>query len=193
MSSLIGDPKINALGLVALGLLTEGPRHPYDMYQELMRRREDVIVKIRPGTLYHAIARLERFNFVQAVGTERDGNRPERTTYRITTDGRVVLGDLVGQQLAHPQNEYPNFPVALAQSGRLPKAEVLAHLRYRLSVLERDIAAMRTAYDTLIATGKPARYFIDIDYLISAKDAEIAWLTRTIEAVDGGQLEWNTE
>lgn len=193
MSSLLGDPKINPLGLVALGLLTEGPRHPYEMYQVMMHRREDVIVKIRPGSLYHAIARLAELGFVEAVGTERDGNRPERTTYRITADGRHVLSDLVGQRLASPLNEYPNFPVALAQAARLPKSEVLHHLRYRLGVLRRDNEQMRAAHHALLGDGKPARWLLDLDYLVHSKDSEIAWLTTTIEALDSGQLEWTTE
>ncbi|WP_037365811.1 PadR family transcriptional regulator [Nakamurella lactea] len=190
MSSLLGDQKINPLGMVALGLLTEGSRHPYEMYQVLMRRREDVIVKIRPGSLYHAIARLEQLGFVTAVGTERDGNRPERTTYQITDNGRHVLRDLVGNRLANPENEYPIFPVAVAQVGRLPKEEARRHLQYRLDILQRDAEVMRDAYGCLIERGKPAHMILDLHYLIAMKDAEISWLTTTIDAIDSARLDW---
>lgn len=193
MSSLISDPKINPLGMVALGLLTEGPRHPYELYQVLMHRREDVIVKIRPGSLYHAIAKLELLGYVAAVGTERDGNRPERTTYRITDSGRHVLNDLVGQRLANPQNEYPIFPVAIAQMSRLPKDDVLRHLNYRLRILQQDVELMRATYASLIERGKPRHLILDIDYLVVVKDSEISWITTTIDAIENGNLDWKAE
>lgn len=193
MSSILGDTKINALGMAALGLLTEGPRHPYDMYQVLMSRREDVIVKIRPGSLYHSIARLAEAGFVRATGTERDGNRPERTTYEITEDGRLILQSIVGHHLANPLNEHPIFPVAVAQAQRLPKNDVLQHLSYRLGVIERDTAALRDAYQDLIDNGKPAHVILDVDYLIVMRESEIAWLTKTIAALENGQLKWTRE
>lgn len=193
VSSILGDTKINALGMAALGLLTEGPRHPYDMYQVLMSRREDAIVKIRPGSLYHSITRLAEAGFVRATGTERDGNRPERTTYEITEDGRHVVQDIVGHYLANPLNEYPIFPVAVAQAQRLPKTDVLKHLSYRLGLIERDTAALRDAYRGLIDNGVLAHVILDVDYLIVMRDSEIAWLTKTIAALENGQLKWTKE
>ncbi|MGI8417629.1 MAG: PadR family transcriptional regulator [Nakamurella sp.] len=192
MMSILGDTKINTLGMVALGLLTEGPSHPYEMYQVLMRRREDVIVKLRPGSLYHAIAKLAESGFVRATGTERDGNRPERTTYEITRDGRHLLESMVGSHLAHPVNEFPIFPVAVAQAQRLPKADALHHFKYRLSVLEREVSVMKSAYQELIDGGKPQHVILDLDYLIVMRESEIAWLTTTITALESGQLEWTT-
>lgn len=192
MSSMVGDVKVNALGMVALGLLTEGPRHPYDMYQVLMHRREDIIVKIRPGSLYHAIAKLAESGFVRATGTERDGNRPERTTYEITRAGRHILECIVGNHLANPVNEFPIFPVAVAQAQRLPKTDALQHFKYRLSVLEREASVMKTAYQELIDAAKPPHVILDLDYLIAMKESEISWLTTTITALESGQLEWTT-
>ncbi len=193
MSAVFAGSQINALGMAALGLLTEGPRHPYDMYQVLMQRREDVIVKIRPGSLYHAITRLADAGFVRVIGTDREGNRPERTTYEITQDGRHVLQGIVGHHLANPLNEYPIFPVAVAQAQRLPKALVLQHLRYRAVVLERETAVMRDTYRALLDSGKPPHILLDLDYLISMRDSEIAWLTTTITALDSGRLKWTEQ
>ena len=65
--------------------------HPYEMYQLSLQRRDHRLVKIRPGTLYHAVRRLGESGLVAALGTEREGNRPERTTYEITDAGRDQL------------------------------------------------------------------------------------------------------
>jgi len=193
VSSMFAGSKINALGMAALGLLTEGPRHPYDMYQVLMHRREDLIVNIRPGSLYHAIARLAGAGLVRAIGTDREGNRPERTTYQITENGRHVLEGTVGHHLANPLNEYPIFPVAVAQAQRLPKVDVLQHLQYRCAELERETAVMKQTYRALLDSGKPPHIVLDLDYLISMRESEIAWLTTTITALDSGRLKWTDQ
>ena len=39
----------NPLAFAVLGSLSERPMHPYEMYQTLLQRREDYLVKIRPA------------------------------------------------------------------------------------------------------------------------------------------------
>ena len=91
---------LTPLTLAALALLAERPMHPYEMYQLSMQRRDHRLVKIRPGTLYHAVRRLAESGLVAVVGTEREGNRPERTTYEITDAGRDQLESSVALMLA---------------------------------------------------------------------------------------------
>ena len=50
---------LTPLALSALGLLVERPMHPYEMYQLLLERHEDRFVKVRPGSLYHSVERLQ--------------------------------------------------------------------------------------------------------------------------------------
>ena len=75
---------LSPMAIAALGLLAERPMHPYEMYQLLLEREEDRVLKVRPGTLYHAVDRLARDGLVRPLHTEREGNRPERTTYAVT-------------------------------------------------------------------------------------------------------------
>src|SRR6187397_3267085 len=97
------------LAVVSLALLSERPMHPYEMYQLLLARGQDATVKLRPGTLYHVVGWLLASGLVVATGTEREGNRPERTTYAITDDGRTALEAAVMSMLESPQAEYPDF------------------------------------------------------------------------------------
>jgi DNA-binding PadR family transcriptional regulator len=96
---------LTPLAVAALALLAERPMHPYEMYQTLITRSEDRLVKVRPGSLYHTVDRLTRQGFVEAVGTDRGGNRPERTTYNITESGQLALSERVAEMLATPVNE----------------------------------------------------------------------------------------
>ena len=129
---------LTPLGVAALSLLVEEPMHPYEMYQLLMARHEDRLVKVRPGTLYHAVGRLEEHGLVDATGTDREGNRPERTTYTISAAGREALTQRLQDMLANPVNEYPSFPLAVAEAYNLP-ADVVVEL------LDRRLEACRNS------------------------------------------------
>lgn len=190
MTTATGTQAINPLGMVTLGLLTEGPLHPYEMFQVLMQRREDLVVKIRPTSLYHTVAKLESLGLVRALCIDRGGNRPERTTYEITVEGRKQLRAAVAHRLAVPENEYPLLPVAIAQASRLPKDEVLQHLEHRRQVVIGELAEFRSGYQAFIDSGKPLRWALDIHYLIAMRDSEVSWLTHTIDSLRSGDLEW---
>ena len=131
---------ITPLALSALALLAERPMHPYEMYQLLLERHEDELVKVRPGSLYHAVERLEDHELVEVLGTEREGNRPERTTYAITDAGREALVGRLREMLSTPVNEFPQFPVALGEAHNGPPDLVVADLRSYVAGLDEQIA-----------------------------------------------------
>ena len=84
---------ITPLGITALALLEElGESYPYEMYQVLLKRSADHVVKLSTGTLYHTIDRLAERGLVRPICTERHGNRPERTAYEITPEGIEAYG-----------------------------------------------------------------------------------------------------
>ena len=178
------------LGMAALALLTERPMHPYEMYQILLLRKEDRIVKVRPGSLYHAVNKLEEGGLVRAVGTDRDGNRPERTTYEITDEGRSRFLDRVEELIAEPINEYPKFPLAIGEAHNLPLPKVLTLLRTRLAALAIDRAQGMEDLAAVRAKGVPEAYWLDGPYLIAMHDAEVAWLERLIADLEGGVIDW---
>lgn len=47
---------------------------------------------------------------------DREGGRPERTIYAVTDAGIAAVRDWVSQTLAETQQEYPRYPVALAEA-----------------------------------------------------------------------------
>ena len=69
--------------LLILISLAEGPKHGYAMTQDI-----EVLagVKLGPGTLYGAIARLEEREWIQALPAD-DRRRP----YKLTPAGQGVL------------------------------------------------------------------------------------------------------
>ncbi|WP_067845340.1 PadR family transcriptional regulator [Nocardia lijiangensis] len=183
-------PALTALAVSVLALLEERPMHPYEMFQLLLRRNEDLIVKLRPGSLYHTVARLADQELVRAEGVDREGNRPERTTYRITASGRDALRARLAEILRYPAREYPLFPVALSEAHNLPKDEVLRLVRERVAHLERDLADLDTMADWARTHEVERRYWIVLPYLRATLSAELGWLTGFLDELACGALEW---
>ena len=93
--------------------------HGYEMFQTLVERHADRIVKVRPGSLYHVVDRLTEEKLIRRAATARDGKRPERAIYEITDAGVEALAERVGQLIAAPAHEFPQFAVALAEIDTL--------------------------------------------------------------------------
>ncbi|OZF47107.1 PadR family transcriptional regulator [Rhodococcus sp. 14-1411-2a] len=184
---------VNPLGVSVLALLSESPMHPYEMYQLLLERKEDRIVKVRPGSLYHAVARLHGQALVAEVGTDRGGNRPERTTYEITPAGRRVLVARLAEILRTPVREYPQFTLGLSEMHNLAASEAIALLRARIEDLEVEIEEL-SGYQRLAADRNISEiYWAGIDYTYHMLSAEVNWLTSYIARVDSGELAWPHE
>jgi len=182
---------LTPLAVAALALLAEGPTHPYEMYQTLVQRSEDRLVKVRPGSLYHTVDRMAGNGLVRATGTEREGNRPERTTYEITAEGTQALRERIADIVGTPVNEYPEFPVGLGESNNLPAETVVALLRQRVSLIREDIELLDEAIRKVKAKGLPARYWMDVRYLRAMAEADVATLEALIDDLVSGEISWD--
>ncbi|MFQ4148198.1 PadR family transcriptional regulator [Arthrobacter sp. LAPM80] len=178
------------LAMAALGLLAERDMHPYEMYQLLVDRHGDRLLKVRPGTLYHAVGRLAAAGLVESVGTCRDGNRPERTTYSILPEGREYLTAAVCALLAQPVKEFPRFPQALSEAHNLPAGDVIGLLGERQSALEKDLALLDADSRLALSRHVPRQYWIDVGYQKHLVRAEIEWVRGFREELMDGSLLW---
>jgi len=161
---------LTALALLAL-LNTGRPSHPYELASMLRRTGKERDVKIKWGSFYTVVQNLEKYGFIEAVGSDRDGRRPERTTYAITDDGRAELKDWLRELVAVPETEFPNFEAALSVLGVLPPDEVTALLAARVAALEDDIAERRTTGGGPLAA----------QYALAMRQAELAWCRRVLD------------
>ena len=181
---------LTPLGVAALSLLVEEPMHPYEMYQLLIARHEDRLVKVRPGTLYHAVGRLEAQGLVTATGTDRGGNRPERTTYTISAAGREAFTKWLQDMLAAPVNEYPSFPLAISEAYNLPAGVVVELLDRRLQALQEQLDFLVTGEELLKKKDVERKYWIDVQFQQCTLQAEIAWIRSLQDQLHSGELPW---
>ena len=181
---------LSPMAIAALGLLVERPMHPYEMYQLLLERAEDRVLKVRPGTLYHTVDRLARDGLVRQLHTEREGNRPERTTFEITETGRRELSRRVLEMLSAPAQEYPEFALAISEAHNLSATQVISCLRTRMQALRDEDEYVATRLAQHAEPNVPRLYWLNVDYDKAIRAAELAWLERIVDEIDSGALPW---
>ncbi|MFI5777854.1 PadR family transcriptional regulator [Nocardia sp. NPDC051570] len=181
---------LTPLAISVLALLEERPMHPYEMYQTLLQRREDYLVKVRPGSLYHTVTRLAEQDMVHAEGIDRAGNRPERTTYRITESGTTALRTRVADIIRRPLSEFPMFPLAMSEAHNLPADEVIGLLNERIGWLDQNLTELDALHTWATGRQVPRRYWMVLEYLHVQAQAEANWLRRVVAELIDGSLAW---
>jgi DNA-binding PadR family transcriptional regulator len=90
--------------LVILGLLSEQPRHGYELRQEVERRLYATYINLSGGSLYYNLGQLERAGYVEKAWVEQKGRYPTRQVYQITplfdTEAREKVFDPLNTALA---------------------------------------------------------------------------------------------
>ncbi|WP_203747713.1 PadR family transcriptional regulator [Cellulomonas chitinilytica] len=182
--------ELSAVAVLVLGLLHEQPMHPYQMHQNLVERGDARLVRISLGAVYHGVERLERDGLVGVVGTDRTGNRPERTTYRITETGQAAFARRLTSFLGDDHPTYPLFSVGLAEATDLPRDVVTAQLERRRAREAGRLADLESAYERIRAQGLPRRYVLDVEHDLHLMRAELAWLDGALAEIRDGSFLW---
>jgi DNA-binding PadR family transcriptional regulator len=183
---------LTPLAVSVLALLNERPMHPYEMYSLMLERRQDRLVKVRPGSLYHAVDRLVREKLIQSTGTERAGARPERTMYEITAAGHDGLHAWIRQTLSGPYEEFPRFPVALTEAHNLPRDEVVELLSAHLETIKADIDLLESGGALARSRQVPEMYWLDVDYVLAMRRSQRDWIATAISRLKTKELPWSS-
>src|SRR6516164_2293319 len=115
----------NLWALTVLCLLRWRPMHPYEMQRLIRQCHKDEFLDLKRGSLYHAIDRLQRAGLIEVVETSREGQRPERTIYRLTENGEREVFDWLRELLAKPAREPSQFLAALSFLPNLTPEDAL--------------------------------------------------------------------
>ncbi|WP_242497800.1 PadR family transcriptional regulator [Microbacterium protaetiae] len=185
------DAALTPLGVMVLALLREGDMHPYEMMRLLRHRREDRMVRITNGTFYHTVARLERDGLIAEVGVDREGNRPERTTYTLTDAGPAALEEWVRSHLAGDGAQ--NFRVALAEAHNLDRSEVIAEISTRKSALAAEYALMQNGLQSARTRGVSDQYIVELDRHCALLRADLDWTDSLLARLEREDYPWGHE
>jgi DNA-binding PadR family transcriptional regulator len=177
----------NLLALSLLSLLAQQPMYPYEMAQTLRARGKEQNFKINWGSLYTVVQNLEKYGFIEAAATQREGRQPERTTYQITGAGLVELRDWLSELLSVPEDERGGFVAALSEAGILPPDEVIALLTTRLGTLDKANASQQMDLKRW-SERLPRVLLVEGEYQLAMRIAQADWLRGLLGELVAGTI-----
>jgi DNA-binding PadR family transcriptional regulator len=156
------------------------PVHGYFVRRELLSWHAEDWAHLNPGSVYNALRTLTRDRFLEEVGTETEGGRPARTTYRLTADGETEFLMLLREALWNVTPYEPaNLLAAWSFSWVLSREEVIGAFAHRLEQI-----------DAFVKHGDFAIADLARD---PEKPAHVADHVRLVQARLGGEQSWTSE
>ena len=180
----------NPLALAVLSYLTMKPMHPYELSRTLRDNGDARSIKFNHGSLYMVVQQLARAGFIAEMETSREGQRPERTVYAITDDGRREAREWLSELIAQPEHEYPHFVAALSLIAALPPDQVVPLLRARLEALAGQRAEIQGMIDSSLGQGVPRLFLVEEEYRLALLDTESAFVERFIAEIGDPEAGW---
>jgi DNA-binding PadR family transcriptional regulator len=172
---------MNLTRLVILGLLAnQGPRHGHQLRRDAELAAADEWAGVGVGSLHRELHRLEVEDLVEPVRTERIGNRPERTVYRVTDDGRSELALLRRQAFTGVAASPDPVSVALVFAGAGEPGELAALMAGREQAVRAEVDRLATER----TRGEAQGYLLAPEQAASFRRAEIR---------AAGELAWHEE
>jgi len=173
---------VSATRLLVLGVVRFAqPVHGYDVRRELLSWHLEDVANVKPGSIYSALKTLERDGLISAVGHERAGARPERTTYALTGEGDKEFHNLLRTAWWGVEQAVEPLIAALCMFPAMSRTELLAAVSSRIEQL-RSRDSQSEFLQATIAPGATGRDGDIPDHaregllLLQAKTrAEIGW------------------
>jgi DNA-binding PadR family transcriptional regulator len=148
----------NPLALAVLAWLLTEPMHPYELGRRLQTTGQDRHIKYNRGSLYMVV-----------------------TVYAITDAGRREFHQWIRTLLAEPQDEFPQFTVALSLMSVIPPEESVELLRRRLTALAARAEDAQGAIRTGLGNETPWIFLVEEQHALAMVTAEIDFVTELIE------------
>jgi DNA-binding PadR family transcriptional regulator len=166
---------VSPIRLFILSILAAaGPLHGHQIRHQAQTDRTEQWSDVKPGSLYGALKRLAAEGLIQELRTERQGNRPERTVYEITTQGRRALAALRDEALSRIEHHNDSFDLALAHASEIPADDLARVIADRLAALQAEESQLRHRSQHADPYVNEAERMV-IRHLIERNAAELRW------------------
>ena len=174
--------------LVILGLLRENPLYGYEIKQIIEEHMSDW-TSIAFGSIYFALDKLAKEGFVEKVSVEKEGKRPSRSVYQITSAGREEFMRLLRESWQQVEREYFSLDICLFFAEALPPQEIEAYLRGRQKALQEVLQHIHSHRDEEMAQPDiPPVARAIFEHSIAHTSAELEWVNDLLRKLESGTL-----
>ncbi|URZ17421.1 hypothetical protein CLFE_034740 [Clostridium felsineum DSM 794] len=182
-STLDKKEKVMVRALV-LYILSVRPTHGYDIQRFIEINGMDQWAKIKSGSIYYALSKLEEQGFIFTLREERTGARV-RKVYAINGSGIEELKRILRKEILKPIDsvESEKFTIYL-MFNRLKKEEIIGLIEKHIKTLEErkkwweDSKKLKVMKDTLKVE------ILHFDAVICNLEYQISWHRMLIEELD---------
>lgn len=136
-----------SMKLAILGLLLERNMHPYEITLVMKERSMDRITKLQLGSLYYAVDKLAQDGYIEALEVISSSDRPDKTIYGITEQGKNLFEQLILQQIKKNEPFYHPMYMALAMSRHVDQNKVEKLLEERIRETEHQVNLAYQVYE----------------------------------------------
>ena len=161
----------------------------YFVRRELLSWHAQEWAHLNPGSVYNALRTLTREGYLEEVGTETQGGRPARTTYRLTADGETEFLTLLRGALWNVAPHAPDTLLAAwSFAWAFKREEVIAAFEHRLAQIAAAAQAAEFAIEDLARDPeKPAHVAEHIRLTQARLGGEASWTGAILEDLRRGR------
>lgn len=134
--------------LMVLGMLRIKPLSGYEIQQILQTNQSDIWAGILPGSIYHALKKMDKEGLVEVDSVEQTGHRI-KAIYKITEKGQEEFLKLTRESLREKSVNLPSsLYTGMSFMHELSLEEKLAGLEEQLLLLEKELAVLQSGQKT---------------------------------------------
>lgn len=126
------------VSLFIYGLLADQNLSGYDIYRLLELKGEAIssAFGINKATIYNTLKKMEELGHTKIVKVVTDSNRPPKTIYKLTKEGRQELRRMILNDLEIPPLSYVPFLLDLSFAKVLTKEELKESIKVKIEQIE---------------------------------------------------------
>jgi len=175
--------------LAILSLISETPRHGYEIEQIIIARGMREWTEIGFSSIYYLLKKLEKAGLVDSQLIPTPGRGSRRRVYQITAEGNEALRKATLEALSQPKQNYSSVLLGIANLPLLSQEQALGALRsYRNGLAKKagDVTAQAESQRPL-----PDHVETLFDYSLVMLGVEKNWIEKVIRKMEDEQSEKN--
>lgn len=179
---------MSAIRTLLLGILVQqGPKHGYEIRQELESWNAEQWANIAYGSIYFALKKMAEEGLIKVL--ENKDEKPGRILYEVTPAGKDQFMDLLRKQWWEMKPIIDPFQVALTFMNCMPKDELILALEHKTDNLRASIKSMARMIPMRMVDAEWPRHITENFRLATAHmEAELKWVEGALKKVKNDEL-----
>lgn len=161
--------------LLVLGLVSEMPRHGYELEQIIDQRGMREWTQIGFSSIYYVLGKLENMGLLKAA---TPATAKAKKCYKLTRQGEKALVNKTASSLESIRPNYSSLLMGMVNWSVLSRDQALSGLQARNDAVEKELERIRNIH----FEQQPLPDHVDsmFEFSIGQLEAEAEWVNKTL-------------